>query len=743
MEEQIRLTSVCEPALKEGCYKVEVIEKTNVADGITFKDEANIVVTSRRYRLQPDEVYSVYPPKDSSGEYEGCMPHIVFNRDTIPWEREMFQGDRDKSCPWMMLLLLAEGEDFQKHEMTIKEALEGAKNPSLYMGREPGALEEGMEQETDACAVVDISAELAACVLPEWEEVKLLAHGRLVSLENKVTDSTVKSGWFSCLVSNRYVKEEESRRYHACLISLKGFEELLSAKGSKERISKMAGALAVRFFVLYEWAFNSTLSPYSFTGLIRQLRAGTLCAKVKDIVKSQELRELLERGYFPVNHRLRDGSRTVSWYRGPLLPQHEKREGFCYHVFSDQLSKYDPDMGMMDMSYSGAWQLGRMLAFQNQSYCKSLIQWRFENCRRAAERKQEEEIKAYISRNTSPIGAGTIGKSKSPMQGNSNTVQEKEEQLEDILAEQCMKIMSEHQFGSNEENAAPPGACIESGTIKEEYFQYIQKEAEGQFPQPVKDFIMECSLLYHVPFWYLAPDADMLKEEELRFFCIDSDWIMHMMDGMCSIARNASIDYLHDTELLNSLFMQVMECNGAIRRKKQGIEENEFNTKASSKEQVSENADKKQKYTGFLLRSVLVKDFRGLEFQAYDAREGGSRLEPLRLDTLGESVLLGIFRGDVKRLVIGQPPEGLHFGFDWVKTQQVNKGIKYLRGLKDGVLNEKETYVLLREEGKYQCIDAVKTKDAISKELGADIDSAGFALEMIKNAHSGVFQIDG
>lgn len=732
MEERIRLTDICEPAMKEGRYEVEIIENTNVKEkdnSITFRDQVDMVVTSRRFRLQPDEIYSVYPPKNSSGEYTGCMPHIVLNRSTIPWERRMFPGDTQKSCPWLMLLLLKEGEPYQKKEMSIKKALGGVDDPLLYMGKEDHLSEEGLEKEGDTCTVLDISADFAATILPSWEEAKLLSHGRLVTLENKVTDASVKDGWFSCVIANRYVRDwnEEVSKYTACLVSIKGLEELLRTDNLKDRKCSIGKAEMVRLFVLYEWKFDSTVSPYSFSSIICNLKAGTLGGTVKGTVTDENLKDILERGYYPVNHKIRDGSKTVSWYRGPLLPQCELREPFYCHVFSDQLSKYDPDIGMMDMSYASAWQLGRMLAFQNQSLCKVLIRWRFENYRRAAQKKQEQDIKQVIYQN---------GKEKAQQQS-----------LEALLMEQCKTIM-ENEDGKEEKKSGnmrtgedgfhitsleSPEDMIKDGIAKETYFQDLSEEQSSPFPKVVKDFILESSLLYHVPFWYLVPDSDMLKEEEIRFFWLDSDWVLRLIDGVCSIGRNASIDYQHDRDMLEKLFYQCMEENGSVRRERQGIEDDKKIERRTGNGEFC--------YTGFLLRSVLVKDFRGLEFQAYSEWEDGKRLETLRLDTLGGNVLLGIFRGEMKRLVIGQPPEGLHLGFEWMQDAQGEKGVKYLRRLADGIENEKEAEIILKENGRLQCVDIKRTRDSIAGKLGATINSAGFALEMIQNANSGVFRI--
>ena len=54
--------------------------------------------------------------------------------------------------------------------------------------------------------------------------------------------------------------------------------------------------------------------------------------------------------------------RSVSWYRGPLLPYPAKAAIKVPVSSADAVLRYDPATGLFDTSYAAAWQLGRLLA---------------------------------------------------------------------------------------------------------------------------------------------------------------------------------------------------------------------------------------------------------------------------------------------------------------------------------------------------------------------------------------------
>lgn len=258
-----------------------------------------------------------------------------------------------------------------------------------------------------------------------------------------------------------------------------------------------------------------------------------------------------------------------------------------------------------------------------------------------------------------------------------------------------------------------------------------QPDGEGDIPEEIIASLAEWALLYEVPFPYMAVREEMLPPESIRFFYLDRNYIFALLDGAMSPGRSFSIDYWHDAEIVEKAMGQAFWESRSIRPKLQG--------KVLQKEKAPINVNEK-KITGFLLRSVLVEGFRGLEFKAYGETET-EPLRALRLETLGAEVLLGLYAGEISRLEIAQPPEGMHFGF----ARKQNGGYeKRLRSLKDGKLLEGDgalADVAMRNE-PLRVVNLAKTMGNIQRGFGlSEADSAVAALEMIQNPFVGEVRI--
>ncbi len=68
----------------------------------------------------------------------------------------------------------------------------------------------------------------------------------------------------------------------------------------------------------------------------------------------------------------------MSLYRGPLIPYPSEVSDPIKKHTADGFMVYDPEHGIMDLSYSAAWQLGRLLILKNQAIASALIAWKKE-----------------------------------------------------------------------------------------------------------------------------------------------------------------------------------------------------------------------------------------------------------------------------------------------------------------------------------------------------------------------------
>ena len=246
---------------------------------------------------------------------------------------------------------------------------------------------------------------------------------------------------------------------------------------------------------------------------------------------------------------------------------------------------------------------------------------------------------------------------------------------------------------------------------KKEHLTKLKKMSVSDAPMPddISKWLERLNLLYGIPFNYLVSDERMLPVESFRFFYIDENWMMNLLDGACSLGRNTKSDINHD--------------------------KTKFNFSDTNR-------------TGFLLRSSLVEGWPGLVVTAFNDQ---TPLTVLRMERLAKDVLLCIFDGNFNKLEIQEPKESLHLGAD---EGSAGKYTKELRGLGIGKTAAGEVIagikidVPVRDNG-LRVVDVSKLVDNLKQglkakgELGDNFTSAELALEMVESARMGVFDNKG
>jgi hypothetical protein len=93
--------------------------------------------------------------------------------------------------------------------------------------------------------------------------------------------------------------------------------------------------------------------------------------KLEDVIKRRQTD-----GYTLVRHRTVIGEQMAAMIRGRLTPTfvvHPLREKFKMQSnFGSDLQILDPDLSLMDISYTSAWQLGKTLATGDSAFAASL-----------------------------------------------------------------------------------------------------------------------------------------------------------------------------------------------------------------------------------------------------------------------------------------------------------------------------------------------------------------------------------
>lgn len=799
----------CLPQLTAGKYTVD----SNIELGALKGVEGTIVPSNKifyvdgpRFTLLPSDIYNVYPPEEHTGFLESTLPHIVFKRRTLPWERTIdgksHQNKEGKNPPWMALILLNESE-IKENNIKIEsrpiaqlldpkiafkdlEGVEYLKGEEDTIGPEIASFADNTspclmpwedkkkgkpvpmdekDMEMLRCNTIDLPTNLFLTVAPKLDDLPYLAHVRKVNVdENKERADNDDDGYFSVLICNRLptrkvemkkeaikAKEDNGVKNTVFLVSLEGYHNYLKTPSSLK-------SEKVRLVVLHQWSFNVAKGT-NFKELCEGLKDSARPLKMDHGTEniSTELEKVYDYGYTALEHKLRSGGKTLSWYRGPLspnfLPTEPKTRTFSN---ADNALRYDNENGLLDVSYAAAWQLGRLLALQDQEFSSSLHRWKVSYKQKEREVKFQNQLRSLLP---------------------SEEKVTNEDQLEDMVKNfLCEKYDPEYD-SKGEINQKPVLFEVES-----EYQKTNWTQTSGEplpVPKVVTSWLGRLFLLHGVPFNYLIAHEKILKEETLGTFYIDPSWIEALVDGALSIARSSDSEMLlnkvkdgqflpeevkdlkkefegletdnfnRSKDDLNDLIDQIQNAELKVELEELSKDSNarELLQKISASIEIINPVALREKFktlllrlnttqelgrieghiTGFLLRSQLISGWKGIKVLAKGAN--GNWLPPLRIERIENDILLCIFRGKVANVIIIQSPENIHFGLmkegdNWVKNQRDE----------NGNLNENKHIMPFRNDSSSTDVNkGVLNINKIAENNKAIKNSADFAFQMIES----------
>jgi hypothetical protein len=443
---QIQFIEACHPPLVAGKYRVRISQMIQESEAAAvpwnsdpYASELPFAADAPRFALNPADIHSVYPPSNQSGRFDNGLPHAVFTRRTLPWERTL-DGIAPKLGrpfpPWTGLLLLQEeeltirddtGQPTQRRYEIKSLPVFDAQSDSLLVASDKKVLPPDLGQDgasggsddpkrlrsaawqreqdryrNQSCLAIDLPAELFKAVAPRLDDLPYLAHVRQVDTGDKEVAAINDKGWFSLVIGNRLPQANKAHR--VLLISLEGLQDRL-----QEEWTPAPGQM-LRLAVLMSWSFTCEGSN-DFKTHLKRTSVDTLHLPFQKFTDNTlEAADIVNgayaRGYTASDHVLRHGERTVSWYRGPLVPlSYVKPEQIQEQVSgADELLRYDPDTGLFDVSYAAAWQLGRLLALQNQSFALALSRVRGQLRHAAEQQIRQTEVDSLLRKAGMPEG---------------------------------------------------------------------------------------------------------------------------------------------------------------------------------------------------------------------------------------------------------------------------------------------------------------------------------------------------
>lgn len=200
-------------------------------------------------------------------------------------------------------------------------------------------------------------------------------------------------------------------------------------------------------------------------------------------------------------------------------------------------------------------------------------------------------------------------------------------------------------------------------------YQVQSTDPEAEMPPYMESFLSHLRLLVGVPFDYLVPDARLLPDESIRFFYLDRSWTDRLADGAIAIGKIGSRDQAHHQAHSPAVNQQLDQTERIVRQLQIG----KNGSFADQKLNNDQNQSPGNIVTGFLLRSAAVAGWPAMDVRAYD-QDIPEPLDPsnpttlqhqlltLRLELLSPSVMIALFQGIPKLVILEEPHHTVQFG---------------------------------------------------------------------------------
>ncbi|KAJ5725995.1 uncharacterized protein N7483_007352 [Penicillium malachiteum] len=534
------------------------------------------IVDAPRFTLPAESIHSVYPAEGVS-EQPRVLPHIVFNDPQLPWERvsKKKQSEEEKKAnarpPWLALMVFTNDELQVRQLPGLTDKIQNSSTRALSstVGRLAQAdqaqndfrcpnLEddEATDDETSASYILLskerfqtlISHQATDTASVTLDHFKYFSHVRVVNVEGSShatksdkPDKHPLSVVFSHRTAPVDVKEPQTVFVH--LISLDGILDGL------EKVPLKATDQQIGLLSLYSWTYRVAPADHiSYHDLMQSLddtkqplrRPNSLIDKIATATDPSSiwLAERLRQGYTWMRHRTMSGETTVGLYRGPLTPKYVE-PGHCEPTIGGKsLQIVDAQAGVVDLSYSIAWELGRNLAIADKGFTAAMLRLRTDISTMATDGGTDKANGTFKE-----MARGPDGHTKN------------EEKL--YTGVYRWANMAAGKVAQTAGLSPPAGKEVLINALQRRVRTWLTDMAEKQAPAEVKNeknpsastdwllilqWVKDKLALKGIPYIYLFPDPATLPLEALRTFYVDENWTDALIDGALSIANHSTLE---------------------------------------------------------------------------------------------------------------------------------------------------------------------------------------------------------
>lgn len=305
----------------------------------------------------------------------------------------------------------------------------------------------------------------------------------------------------------------------------------------------------------------------------------------------------------------------------------------------------DSGTGLVDLSYSSAWQLGKLLAISDTTFNAALMRFRSLVYNLAADAAQKEEndmqdppkVMASLATNLPQLANMSAGAVGAPRRLASGAQADLPPRLDHPSMKQRVTISIREEV--TRLSLAGDKIFNDLGLAKPNNNDWVI----------IHNWIFEKMYFSDIPAHYLIPDPSFLPVESMRFFHIDDTWLDCLIDGALSVANHLDRD---DDRVRSAIKITL---NTYLKTEVEGIVP-----------QIP--------LCGFIIRSQIVKvmpDMKMTVTWKKKDEEGHERHEVCRYTRLDDQTIMGLFDRrfeELDAIVFAQPPHQQNFslGFSLV-----------------------------------------------------------------------------